>query len=489
MPMHQLVVPAVLFFALSVLGCSTSPTPVPSGSSTASEGSSEPASARPESSDLATAFGGEYKSPELASYVTEVGKRVAAKSEHPDPPYTFTVLDTPIVNAFAGSNGDIYVTRGLLALANNESQLAGVLGHEIGHAIAARQAQPQTAESAAQSSSAGELPATRGMDLPALKFITPFTNDAESQVAQIGLKCTTGAGYDPQAFVPMLASIDQYQRLTNQTFRRKPDYVSPFDFLATHAHAIDIYNRAAAQSPKRAGSTAPNQRDAYITHINGMLYGESADVGFVNGILYENPKLQLRLYFPKEYELFPTKDRVYAVGPKNALIVLDRAPESPNGPLKDYITNVWAKGPALRNVRSGHKGSLEAASAITTVPTPHGLMNLDLFVIRVDPTHVYRLRGEYSAEMRAQGEYAFLKTMVSFKPLSDEKANALKERRTNIVDVRAGDSLQSLAKRSAMPEFNLATPGDLKIEFFRMLNGLGAKDSITIGQKVKLVVQ
>ena len=90
---------------------------------------------------LIARFGGVYDDVEAGGYVAEIGGRIVANSEMPDYPFTFTVLNTPEVNAFALPGGYIYVTRGLMALANSEAELAGVLAHEVGHVVARHTAQ------------------------------------------------------------------------------------------------------------------------------------------------------------------------------------------------------------------------------------------------------------------------------------------------------------------------------------------------------------
>ncbi|HZD26795.1 MAG TPA: M48 family metalloprotease, partial [Alphaproteobacteria bacterium] len=169
---------------------------------------------REEHPKLVKEFGGPYEHGKLNGYVTSVGKRLAAHSEHPELPYSFTILDTPIVNAFALPGGYVHVSRGLLALASNEAELAGVLAHEIGHVNARHTAERLAAAQAAQfglllgsiGAAAAGLP-SQVMDVGqtvATLAIQGYSRQQEMEADMLGVRYMSQAGYDPNAMVSFL---------------------------------------------------------------------------------------------------------------------------------------------------------------------------------------------------------------------------------------------------------------------------------------------
>jgi predicted Zn-dependent protease len=288
------------------------------------------------------------------------------------------------------------------------------------------------------------------------------------------------AGYDPSAMTALLASIRDYERLIAQIDGRPPESISRFDYLTTHPDAIDLWRRVIADSGgKSAPALSPN-RDAYLARIDGLPYGPRAALGLLRGSIYENPALQVRLVFPSQFEIFETKERIYALGPKDSVMVFETVPESYDGPMNEYIAKVWAKDVKLSELRPGHLQKMNAAAAVVALTTSQPPREMRLFAVRVDPTHIYRLRSEYPAQQKTQNEYRFLKTISTFSTIPESRAKALHELRVKVLEVREGDTAANLSSRAAFRNF--------QIDFFRVLNGLGAKDAVTPGTRVKIVV-
>src|SRR5262249_42739442 len=150
---------------------------------------------------------------DLDRYVSSIGTLLAHTTERPDIPFTFTVLDTPMVNAFALPGGYVYVTRGLIALADNEAELAGVLGHEIGHVVARHQAQ-RYSQSVLAGLGAAILGVATGSSVVgdvagtgAQAYIQSYSRDQEFEADMLGVRYMARAGYDPQAMATFLAKL------------------------------------------------------------------------------------------------------------------------------------------------------------------------------------------------------------------------------------------------------------------------------------------
>ena len=468
---------AVTLATIGLCGCvsrSENPEQAPVAAPAAS---SESTAARDQNSAVLEAFGGEYDSHELSSYLSDVARRLAPKSDSVS--FKAIVLDSPIVNAFAVADGHIYVTRGLLALVNNETQLAGVLSREIAH-ISATSAQTQSIITFAITSD--QPPLLRDMNVKALDWLHPTTERDEYQATVLGVGYMRGAGYNPNAMVALLNTMRDYERLKSQVDGRPPESISRFDYLTTHPDAINLWRRALNDSGSKSDPTLSPDRDAYLSRIDGLPYGLRAALGLLRGSIYENAALRVRFVLPGQFEIFETKEHIYALGPKDSVIVFDTVPESYDGPMDEYIAKVWAKGVKLSELHPGHLQRMNAAAAVVAIPESQPPREMRLFAVRVDPTHIYKFRFEYPAELKTQNEYRFLKMISTFSTISEDRAKALRELRVKILDVRDGDTVASLAGREALPKH-------FQTDFFRILNGLGATDAVRPGTKVKIVVQ
>jgi predicted Zn-dependent protease len=210
-----------------------------------------------------------------------------------------------------------------------------------------------------------------------------------------------------------------------------------------------------------------------------MLYGGSAATGFVDGSVYRRPDWGIRFVAPRAFRLFATRNRVYAYGSGNSLILFDPTDQPVSGSLVDYIGQVWAPGAVLRNVRKGHLHRMDAVAALTSATVDGRPMDLRLFVVRVDAAHAYRLYGITPAN-DPRYEYAFLKMIVTISILPDTNDATRYARHMKIIEARPGDTVQGLAVRS-----DIYT---LRLELFQVLNDLRATDPLFPGMRVKLIV-
>jgi predicted Zn-dependent protease len=290
------------------------------------------------------------------------------------------------------------------------------------------------------------------------------------------------AGYDPSAMAALLTAMRDYERLKSQVDGRSPDSISRFDYLTTHPDAINLWRRALNDSGSKSNGAQSADGDAYLSRIDGLPYGLRAALGLLRGSIYENPLLRVRFVLPGQFEILETREHIYALGPKDSVMVFDTVPESYEGPMDEYVAKVWAKGIQLSELRRGHLKKMNAAAAVVAIPGSQQPREMRLFAVRVDPTHIYKFRFEYLVELKTQNEYRFLKTISTFSTIPENRAKALRELRLKILDVREGDTVASLASRASLPKH-------FQTDFFRILNGLGATDAVTPGTKVKIVEQ
>jgi predicted Zn-dependent protease len=442
-------------------------------------------------------YGGAYEGP-VAAYVRDVGMRLVARTEQPRERWTFTVLDTPEVNAFALPGGYVYVTRGLIALADDEAELAGVIGHEIGHVTARHSAGRQQRAGLAQLGVLAAVvgAAALGVEGPALDAIgqgasaigqgavASYSREQEFEADALGVRYLAAAGYDPFAQADFLESMQAQSALSARLAggAYDPNRVS---FFATHPAAADRARQAAALAAGTGAQGGPRDRDRFLSAIDGLTYGDSARQGFVRGRRFVHPELRFAFEAPPGFVIANSAAAVTMRGPNGAAIVFDGG-RDPGGALDAYVARGWA-GEIARQSRTGDLqglrrfsvGGYEAATADLPVATRGGVKVARLVAIRAEGGRIYRFTG--LADPRdARGLDAALAAAASFRGLSAAEARAERPWRVRVVTVKPGETSASLA--AAMPFDRLA------VERFRVLNGLAPGQEPRAGDRVKIVV-
>lgn len=444
-------------------------------------------------------YGGEIEDARVRAYVNDVGQRLAAQSEQPDARWTFTVLDSPVVNAFALPGGYVYVTRGLIALANDEAEVAGVLGHEIGHVTADHSSQRQSRAGIAQLGVLGAtiLGAVAGLSGDALQslgqlgnlagqgYVASYSRAQEFEADQLGVRYISRAGYDPRAEADFLRQLQAESELQARIAGGSYN-ANRVDFFASHpatAERVEEAIRAADVSTQP--TDRQRSRDAYLEAISGMTYGDSAAQGFVRGDAFIHPDLRFRFTVPNQFRVQNSAAAVTAAGPGGAGLIFDGTRYA-GGSMEAYIARSWAPQIAeqarvgrLSNLRTRRIDGLEAASAALPVQTNEGVKVLRMTAIR-DGDQVYRFLGVQPNGAGALGE-AMDRAAASFDKLSATEAARFTPYRLTTRTVQPGDTAESLARLTPFDDF--------REERFRVLNGLQADERLEAGQKVKLVVE
>lgn len=435
---------------------------------------------REQNPQVLEAFGGAYKDPALAAYVNRVGQSLARHSERKDITYTFTILDTPIVNALALPGGYIYVTRGLLALAGNEAELAGVLGHELGHITARHHAEAHGRELLAGlgltilGAVAGSQ-AAQGTQLLAAAFLRSYTRQQEYEADLLGIRYMAAAGYDPDAMATFLGKLQEWTNLQAKILGR-PASSERLDYLSTHPNTVDRVRQAMAAANVKAPKEWIVGRDSYLDQIDGMLYGESPSQGIIQGRNFIHPVMRIRFEVPAGYQLFDTQRAVFAIGPEPSQIVFDTARIPAGVSVEEYVRQ-GALQLKLANTRKLNLRGFEAAEASGIVRTNRGSMELTIAAIRANSNAVYRFRfltasGGGAAKVAAA-------TLGTFRRMSAQEAAAIKPLRLRIVTVKRGESVSSLAARMGFESY--------RTDRFRVLNGLRPGEGLAAGSRVKIV--
>ena len=432
-------------------------------------------------------FGGVYDDPSVTGYVASIGGRLAAATETPGLGFTFTLLNSPVVNAFALPGGYVYITLGLMALAQNEAELAGVLGHEIGHVSARHSAQRMSQTMLAQLG-VGLLGAIVGGQSSQLAgsvaglYLKSYSRDQEFEADMLGVRYMNRAGYDARAMASFLRGLRANSRLDAKIEGRPPGDIDAFDIAATHPRTIERVQRAVANSGNGRAVGTRQGRGDYLNTLDGMIFGDGPDQGYVLGQRFAHPKLRFEFTVPPGFALRNKLDRLTAASrKKDATIVFDAAPKPFQGSMAAYLSNVWGRGARVQQLERITVNGMSAATGWVRGSGPKGQLAFRLIAIRFNARAIYRFLFAAPPSVMPSLSTAFQRTTYSFRRLTPAQVEDLKPRTLAIVKVDSGDSSERLVQRMAFDAY--------RRERFNVLNGLEGSTPPTPGSRVKLVVR
>ena len=431
-------------------------------------------------------FGGVYKKHDISAYVAVIGGKLAAVTERPDITFTFTVLDSQIVNAFTTPGGYIYITRGLIALANTEAQLASVIGHELGHAIARHSAQRLSQATLTQFglSILGQVAGTPVLNdivgrLAGL-YLKAFSREQEFEADMLGVRYLARAGYDPLAASEFLTKLRDHSQLQAKLAGGTPETIEKFDIAATHPRTAKRMERAIAAANAVPASDAVVGRTKYLAAIDGMIYGDSADEGFIDGERFSHRNLRFEFIVPVGFVLTNRPAQVIASSKReNTVIIFDQAPDEFIGNMTTYLDQNWITDLEVDDLETIFINGMEASTGWMR-QNANGKTTIVRFVaIRFTPQIIYRFVLLMPSPSPSRLITALKRTTYSFRRLTEEEAIALSEKRVRVVHVEIGDTIETLAKRMVYRDFQR--------ERFEVLNGLSNGSKIFVGESVKII--
>ena len=424
---------------------------------------------------------GVYKDPELQRYVTDVGQRLARASHRPNLPWTFTIVDSSAVNAFALPGGFIYVTRGILPFLRDEAELAAVMAHEVGHVDARHTAQAYSKQ-VALGGALGVLGvlapqtqplqglASAGLQLMFLKF----TRENELEADRLGTGYASSSGWDPQAMPDLLGTLGRLDEASG-TSRGVPNWAM------THPPAADRVQRVqeAVAAARTSGGRQTN-REALERHLDGMVYGDSREQGIVRGTDFFHPDLRFALRFPANWEIMNSAEQVVARPGENgnAAMILEIAQASGS---VDQIARADMARAGLREI-DGQRATINGLSAYVGVYD--GV--IDNTQVRVRAAHIRNNDQTYLvAGVAPPGQFnavdrAFVQTIESFRPLSVQEAARIQPSRVDFYTVRPSDTWDSLARRAA--------DTNVKASTLAIMNGSSPATPPRPGERIRIVV-
>lgn len=438
--------------------------------------------------DIMSQFGGAYEDPKIQAYVAGIGQRLVKSSETPAATFRFTVLNSTIVNAMALPGGYIYVTRGLLALADDEAELAGVVGHEIGHVTGRHTAQRYSQAMAANVATgilgaiAGALTGIGGIGdvagLAAGAYIQGYSRDQESEADLLGIRYLGESGWNPDYMATFLGKLRDQSRLEAVLAGRSPDAVDEYSMFASHPRTIDRVKDAAAAAGKGGVHQGAVGRETYLAHLDGMLVGDDPSEGVVRGRVFSHGGLGIRFEVPDGFRLMNGAKAVTATHSDGSIIRFDMGQEA-HGDMTNYLQTQWAKGTRLSSVEAITVNGLPAATGLARLNTNGGARDARLLAIK-DGKAVYRMMFLTKPQNTATQAEGMKRSSYSLRHLTDAERAEVKPLRIKVMTVKTGDTVEGLAERLPYD--------DHKLERFRVLNGLAEGASLKPGQKVKMVI-
>ncbi len=422
---------------------------------------------------------GVYDDKKVQDYVSRLGMGMAAKSERPQLPWAFYVMDDPTVNAFALPGGSIFVTRGILTHMNNEAELVGVLGHEIGHVTARHSVQQMTRQQIAQiglgvgsivSSDIAQYAglASQGLGMLFLKY----GRDAESQADQLGFKYMVRDGYDPRAMASMFTTLERVSKLEGAG--DIPEWQS------THPNPG---NRVEATKKRLDTLSVPlsklrDGRETYMPVIAGMTYGEDPRQGYIEGNTFYHPGLRFKLDLPDGWQSQNTPEALAAVSPQQDALLQLTAPGkgTPDEAVKQFVGQ---EGVKTGQVSSAPVNGLPAASTQFEAQTEQGaVQGVVAFIKYGDLT--YRLLGYTPAGKLQAYDKTFRSSIGSFSQLTDKARLAVQPYKVKLVKVD---------REMTVTEFNKQYPSTIPVERVAVVNGLDSpEDRIPAGTTFKRII-
>ncbi len=425
---------------------------------------------------------GLYPDQQLQDYVQRLGSELARSSERPHLPWTFRVVDDPVVNAFALPGGYIYITRGILSHMSSEAELVAVLGHEIGH-VTARHGVNQMSKAQLANIGLGvgmilspelgrygqEL--QQGLGLMFLKF----GRDDERQADDLGYRYATGRGYPPGAMAEMFSTLN---RVGNAATAKSGSGRLP-NWLSTHPNPVDrrqrVEERMAAAPPEVLAASW--NRAPYFDRLQNLTYGANPREGFFRDSRFYHPEMAFQVDLPPGWTTQNSRQAVVAVSPKkDAYFQLSLAQQnSPDSASQAFfqqqgveVGNTWVRslrGSVARTFRAQVSQTQQLDGGVAFVPWNDLVLQLLGFSLSENWP-----RG-YDREISS--------TVRSFRRLTDRRYLEIQPMRLEVI---------TLSRDMSLEEFNRRYPSSVSIDKIALLNHLEPGGTLRRGTRAKRVV-
>lgn len=440
---------------------------------------------------------GAVENPRLQAYVNDLGQKLAKQSHRAHLKWTFTVLDTPDVNAFALPGGYVYVTRGIMAYLDSEAELAGVIGHEIGHVTARHGAQRATRQQTAGIgvlaatilgavlesqgySGAGRIASDVSQNVAA-GYIASYSRDQELQADELGAEYLARNKYNPQNMVDVIGALKAQERYAADAARAEgKEAPSGASWLSSHPSNDQRLAEIRQIATKYKGSYGDDGRSRYQQAIDGIAFGESAEQGLTRGRHFYHEGLGIALTAPQGWKIDNSPSAILLVnGAGDTALIVKLVPPQAGKTHEEIIRN--AVKPVSGQTQARNINGLAATQFTGVVRNSQGQQsNARLTLVSGPNDHTYVLQYAARDAATLQRNLAPLaEAENSFRSLSAAERKAAQPWKIDIVPYPAG-GFAELAKQSPLTT--------LAEQQLRLINGVyNGGTEPKVGQPVKVV--
>lgn len=430
------------------------------------------------------AFGGIYEDKNLQEYINNIGNRLAANSELPDIRWTFTILDSPVVNAFALPGGYIYVTRGLISLANDESEIASVIGHEIAHVTARH-----TAERHAKATISGlglEIldivigrPIVSNLaNIGMQGILSSFSRSQELEADKLGIRYIKKSNYDTEGSTRFLSRLDVLTKISNE---KNSNLIN--SIFATHPKTLDRVQYSKTLATNLSSDVLRN-KEKFLFAIDNMVYGDSSKHGVIRDNLFLHLDLNFKFEVPKDYKIDNQENAVISNNKDNTVIVIfDGLINQESISLIEIVeanigrSRLYNYDEFLINNRVAI--SVEDKSLVNYNGAKY---NRKVYLIAWNNKRVWRFTVLSAPNLLDNSILEAENIVMSFDSLSNYDRKIAQPSRIKIIKVLEGDTINSLSQNMAVSKN--------KKELFCVLNGIDCSSenaSLSIGEPIKMI--
>ena len=435
---------------------------------------------------------GVYNAPALQAYVNEVGQKLAKHSQRANLEWHFTIVDSPDINAFALPGGYVYITRGLMAYLDSEEELAGVIGHEIGHVTARHGAQRETQGTIAQALSIGAeilgqvvggvQGAGQAVAGAASQWMLTYGRDQELQADQLGATYLAGNGYDPKGMIKVIGVLKNQEvfaadraRAEGKTVQKMPDWGSTHPSNDQRLHDIvEIANKLKVQGATDAG------RDRYLRAINGMTFGESREQGVVRGNSFMHEPMGIAFSVPDGWKLRNSADTVVAINAAGTVGVAMALVTGAGANDEDIIRKIFK--PQAGQAKATQINGLPTTYFVGRAVDEKGqAVPLELTLIDYNK-QTYLFRSMFKSVEAHNAAAPELRAVInSFHPITPTERQQARPFQIRTLPLASGQNVGALARSAPL--------GRYAEQELRLVNGIYPQGELAAGRLVKTIAQ
>ena len=426
-----------------------------------------------------------YEDAALQNYVAELVENLATNSHRSHLVFHSTVLDSPQVNAFALPGGYVYVTRGIMAYMNSEAELAGVLGHEIGHVTARHGVRQQSASTvtgvlaAVVGVATGVGAAADATNLASSALLRGYGREHELEADRLGAEYLAKTGYDPEEMIKVVGILKSQEEFDKQLAAEEGREARAYHGLFSTHPANDKRLQEVIRAADKFRSKKSTPSDGrFLELTDGMVLGSGEKDGVVRGNKFYHKDLGITLTFPKDWKIDNLPDRLIAsTKSQDAAMQINVRDLNKKQTPEEFLKENF--GSNLREAEEVQTASFKGYTAITKGKTPYGTQDTRIAVVFKGKQVYQFLAAAKDATLLRKYDKNFLATVNSFRALKPSEKSLAEPRRIKVITAKKGDTFASLAKDSPLsshPE-----------EQLRLLNGLYPDGEPTPGKPIKIV--